>query len=96
MPALSSRLTAEAPGERGGQGRLAGERQPAGPVILTTLLFGLDHGISLSKSLDVNVNYFGLVRTAFDGFLFALLVQKTKSIVPAVIYHNLLNLIGNH
>lgn len=66
------------------------------PVILTALLFGLDHGISLSKSLDVNVNYFGLVRTAFDGFLFALLVQKTRSIVPAVIYHNLLNLISNH
>lgn len=66
------------------------------PVLLTTLLFGLDHGISFTKDLDLNVNYFGLVRTMFDGFLFALLVQKTRSILPAVIYHNLLNLIGNH
>jgi membrane protease YdiL (CAAX protease family) len=66
------------------------------PVILTTLLFGLDHAVSISQSFDVNVNYFGLVRTGIDGFLFALLVQKTRSLFPAVVYHNLLNLIGNH
>lgn len=66
------------------------------PAVLTSLLFALDHGIGLSDSLDLRVNYFSLVRTAFDGFLFALLVHRTKSILPAVIYHNLLNLVGNH
>lgn len=66
------------------------------PAILTSLLFGLSHGINITGDLDVGVNYFGLVRTTFDGFLFALLTHRTRSVFPAVIYHNLLNLIGNH
>jgi uncharacterized protein len=66
------------------------------PAVITSLLFGLAHGINVTRDLDLGVNYFGLVRTTFDGVLFALLVHRTKSILPAVVYHNLLNLIGNH
>ena len=66
------------------------------PVIITSILFGMAHGISINNNYHLDINYFNFFRTIFDGFLFALLVQKTKSIFPGVIFHNLLNLIGNH
>jgi membrane protease YdiL (CAAX protease family) len=66
------------------------------PAVLTSLLFGLDHGIRITDSFGLDVNYFNILRPTLTGFLLALLVQRTKSILPAVIYHNLLNLISNH
>jgi CAAX prenyl protease-like protein len=54
------------------------------------------HGVSLTTNLQVHFDFLNLARTAFEGFLFALLVQRTKSIVPAIIFHNILNLVGNH
>lgn len=65
-------------------------------TIITSLLFSLAHGISLNGDFSFNINYFALCRTAFDGFLFALLTEKTGSIFPAIIFHNILNLIGLH
>lgn len=65
-------------------------------TIITSLLFGFAHGIIVDKNLVFNLNYFALLRAAFDGFLFALLTEKTKSIFPNVIFHNILNLIGQH
>lgn len=68
----------------------------AWPVVLTSLLFGLDHGIRITDGLEVDFSPFSFARTTFDGLLFGFLTQKTRSLLPAVAYHNLLNLIGNH
>jgi membrane protease YdiL (CAAX protease family) len=65
-------------------------------AVLTTIVFGLAHGVRLNENHGLSVNYVSFFRTAFDGFLFALLAERTKSIFPGVVYHNLLNLIGNH
>ncbi len=65
-------------------------------AVITSILFGLEHGISFGEGFGIHINYFNLIRTALEGFLFALLVQRTKSIFPSVVYHNLLNLTGNH
>ncbi|MEJ0104567.1 MAG: CPBP family intramembrane glutamic endopeptidase [Bacteroidota bacterium] len=65
-------------------------------VILTSLLFGLVHGLHVGDTMHLDINGFAIGRTLADGFLFALLTEKFKSIVPAIIFHNLLNLIGNH
>jgi membrane protease YdiL (CAAX protease family) len=65
-------------------------------AIITSLLFGLTHGISVNENFNFNFNYFSFFRTTFDGFLFALLAGKTKSIFPGIIFHNILNLIGLH
>ncbi|MFN8264422.1 MAG: CPBP family intramembrane glutamic endopeptidase, partial [Chitinophagales bacterium] len=62
----------------------------------TSLLFGLAHGISINENFNFSFNYFVLFRTTFDGFLFALLTEKTKSIFPSIVFHNILNLIGLH
>ncbi len=65
-------------------------------TILTSLLFGLAHGLSINENLTFNMNFFVSARTTFDGFLFALLTVKTKSLLPGIFYHNVLNLIGLH
>jgi membrane protease YdiL (CAAX protease family) len=64
--------------------------------VITSILFGLTHGMNFSRPFAFDINYFVFFRTAFDGFLFALLAEKTRSIFPSVIFHNLLNLIGQH
>lgn len=65
-------------------------------VLISSLLFGLVHGCTLSAQNSLQLNYFMFAQTCFDGLLFALLAQKTKSIVPGIVFHNLLNLIGQH
>jgi len=65
-------------------------------AVITSILFGLEHGISLGAGFGIHINFFNFIRTALEGFLFSLLVLNTKSIFPAVIYHNVLNLISNH
>lgn len=65
-------------------------------TIITSLLFGFAHGISINENFSFSINYFALFRTTFDGFILALLAEKTKSIFPSIIFHNVLNLIGNH
>lgn len=66
------------------------------PVIITSLLFGLAHGLTYHPQTGLNINYFLIFRSAFDGFLFALLAQKTQSLLPGIIFHNLLNVLGDH
>lgn len=66
------------------------------PVIITSLLFGLAHGLSYHPQAGLQINYFLIFRSAFDGFLFALLAQKTQSLLPGILFHNLLNVLGDH
>jgi membrane protease YdiL (CAAX protease family) len=65
-------------------------------TMLTSLLFGLAHGLSLTVNLTFSMNFFVFARAAFDGFLFALLTEKTKSLLPGMVFHNVGNLIGLH
>jgi membrane protease YdiL (CAAX protease family) len=65
-------------------------------AIITSILFGLAHGLSLSKDFDIAINAVAFGRSAIDGFLYALLLQKTKSLIPGIVFHNLLNVIGDH
>jgi membrane protease YdiL (CAAX protease family) len=64
-------------------------------VLITSLLFGLVHGLSLNGA-EIHINWFELGRTAFEGMLFALIARKNENLVPAIVYHALLNLVGNH
>lgn len=65
-------------------------------TIITSLLFGFAHGININENFSFSFNYFELFRTTFDGFIFALLTAKTKSILPGIVFHNILNVIGIH
>ena len=64
--------------------------------MLTSLLFGLAHGLRINENLTFSMNFFVFARTTFDDFLFALLTVKTKSLLPGMVFHNVLNLIGLH
>ena len=64
-------------------------------VVLTSLLFAATHGVFLD-GLHVRFEAFPTARALVDGFLFALLTVRTKSLVPAIVLHDALNLIGNH
>jgi uncharacterized protein len=70
--------------------------RPGWAAVITSILFGLSHGIGFREDHSLFFNAFAFLRTGFDGLLLAALAEKTKSIFPSVIYHNLLNLIGNH
>jgi len=59
-------------------------------------LFGLTHGTYFDNDYHFHFDIFSILRTTFDGFLFALLLEKTKSLVPSILLHGILNLIGNH
>jgi uncharacterized protein len=65
-------------------------------ALITSLLFGLEHGLEVDVNNLLNFSWFSFIRTFMDGFIFARLTERTKSLMPAIIYHNLLNLIGNH
>jgi hypothetical protein len=65
-------------------------------ALITSILFGLSHGIGFNEDHTLHINAFAFFRATFDGLLLALLAEKTKSVFPSVVYHNLLNLIGNH
>jgi uncharacterized protein len=65
-------------------------------AIITSILFGLTHGVYFDNNYHIHFDLLAILRTTFDGFLFALLVEKTKSLVPSILFHNILNLIGNH
>ncbi|MFL9484836.1 CPBP family intramembrane glutamic endopeptidase [Chitinophagaceae bacterium LWZ2-11] len=65
-------------------------------AIITSLLFGLVHGFYFDNDYHIKLNIFSILQTAFDGFLFAMLAEKTKSLLPSILFHNILNLIGTH
>ena len=67
-----------------------------GGAVSSAILFGLAHALWFDPAYSLHTAPFAGVRTAFDGFLFALLVERTKSLWPSVILHNALNWIGNH
>ncbi|MEO6453465.1 MAG: CPBP family intramembrane glutamic endopeptidase [Ginsengibacter sp.] len=65
-------------------------------AIITSLLFGLTHSTYFDNNYHIHFDFLNILRLTFDGFLFALLVEKTKSLIPSILFHNILNLIGNH
>jgi len=62
-------------------------------VILLSILFGIWHALLFQIDFELN---FGIIRffsTAIMGCLFYLITIKSKSIIPAIIVHNLSNVI---
>ncbi|MDT3402700.1 CPBP family intramembrane glutamic endopeptidase [Mucilaginibacter terrae] len=62
-------------------------------VLITSLLFGLVHGVNLDEHFHLTINSQKLFMTFGLGLILAWLKQRTDSIVPSIIFHNLWNLI---
>lgn len=64
-------------------------------VLITSLLFGLAHGLVFDRALNFHFDIVTLVFTSLLGFLFAYSKERSGSIIPGVLGHNLINTMGS-
>lgn len=62
-------------------------------VLVVSVLFGLEHGLSLGKHWNILFNSQKFCMTMGFAFVVAWLKQRSENLLPAVIFHNLWNLI---
>lgn len=56
-------------------------------VLLTAILFGLMHGLTLSKQLELDFDWMSFLHTGIGGWVFGWLAYKSRSIVKPIIAH---------
>lgn len=64
------------------------------PILVTSILFGLAHGFSLSKYHEIVFNIEPFLRTMIYGIIWAWITIKSGSILLAILSHNLGNGVG--
>ncbi len=64
-------------------------------IVITALLFGLVHGLSLNDSLEINFALTSFLRTFGLGLVWAWLTIRSGSILLALVAHNLGNGLPN-
>ena len=64
-------------------------------VVVTSLLFGLWHGIGFDNASNFYFNFEPLLMTLMAGFILAWLRERTGSLLIPVLFHNLINELGN-
>lgn len=60
-------------------------------VPITTLLFGLVHGLALEPGFGVSVDPASIVATGFIGAILVWVRVRTDSLLPAILLHNAIN-----
>jgi membrane protease YdiL (CAAX protease family) len=63
-------------------------------LIVTSILFGLVHGLSLNRSWIPDLNSQRFIMTGAMGFAFGIVKEKSKSLIPGILFHNLWNIIA--
>ena len=61
-------------------------------LILSSVLFGLAHGLYFDNTWIFHFDFPIFIQTFFMGIIFGILREKSKSLIPSVICHNLSNL----
>lgn len=64
-------------------------------AFISSVLFGLAHGLLFDKNLNIYFDPVAFLFTGLLGFVFAWSKEKSGSIFPAIIGHNLINLLGS-
>lgn len=64
-------------------------------VVVTSLLFGFCHGIGFDNTSNLYFNIEPILMALIAGFLLAWLREKTGSLLIPVLFHNLINELGN-
>ena len=64
-------------------------------VVVTSLLFGLWHGIGFDNASNFYFNFEPILMTLMAGFVLAWLRERTGSLLIPVLFHNLINELGN-
>lgn len=60
-------------------------------IILTSILFGLTHSLSLNKDTLINFEPLYFTHTVFTGYVWGWITLKSRSILLAILSHNLSN-----
>lgn len=74
---------------------LMGFRMSRG-VLITSLLFGLSQGFLLQNGLHLQISLIRILLAFICGIITALLKERSGSLLPAILFHSLWNVIGNH
>lgn len=64
-------------------------------VIITAVLFGLWHGLSISNEFEITMNWIPFIYTGIMGFVLALVKEKTGSLLFPIIIHLIINILPN-
>lgn len=64
-------------------------------VVVTSLLFGLCHGIGFDNASNFYFNIEPILYSLIIGFILAWLRERTGSLLIPVLFHNLINELGN-
>lgn len=73
--------------------RLAGASMGWGAVVVA-LLYGMLHGLTVFNHFHVNLEPTPLILTSLSGFFFCWVKERSGSLWPAMVSHNLINLAG--
>jgi len=60
-------------------------------LILTSILFGLVHGLRIKQGFSPDINVMRILITGIYGFLFGLVAENSDSLLLPVIFHNMSN-----
>ncbi|MCZ0704179.1 membrane protease YdiL (CAAX protease family) [Natronobacillus azotifigens] len=62
-------------------------------LIITTILFGLIHGVIVDQHFNISIDYWAIITTGISGFFFGWIRAYSGSILPAIVLHNGMNLL---
>ncbi len=57
-------------------------------AILTSIVFGLMHGAQLGDNYQLQLDFITILLTGFYGFIYALIKERSGSLVFPIIAHN--------
>ncbi|WP_392447085.1 CPBP family intramembrane glutamic endopeptidase [Capnocytophaga canis] len=63
-------------------------------VLLTAILFGLMHSLTLDKNYAIDFESIYFIQTTFAGYLWGWITLKSRSILLAILSHNFSNFFG--
>lgn len=74
--------------------RQVGERKTDWNIIITTLLFGIVHGVAFDANLNIVFNLSMVILSGALGYLLAIVRNKYDSLFPTILLHNGVNLLA--
>jgi membrane protease YdiL (CAAX protease family) len=72
-----------------------GKTKFGGAAIITSTLFGMWHGLSITADLNIEIAWFPLIFTGLIGFVLALVKERTGSLVYPIVLHVIINVLPN-
>lgn len=64
-------------------------------VVITSVLYGLIHGLFADTGFDIQLDLTKIVVTGLIAFVLAWTKERSGSLIPAILGHNLINFVGS-